>query len=283
MSQKNIEPKPRQRNRKPSKRDIDIVRAVYDFHVLRQDQLQRLFFNSPSTTSQVLSRLCERGYIDFKFVPVIRGQGSSPKFYVLDRRGADLLELEDWTHAKKDFKDITFLEHLTGINDFLITVMKATKIPGYRLLTWKGEAEMKAAYDRVDISTPSGQLIKVSLIPDAYCAIRTPDGTAHVFLEYDRGRSSAKRFKRKILAYQEYIGSPTCEDRYGTKALRVLTIVLNPRRLQTLKTATEQVGGRHRFWFALDSDITAETIFSEPNWVIAGRQGKRAFLRSTDG
>src|SRR5688572_4606563 len=120
MSAKN--PKPIQRVRKPSQRDIEIVRAISDFHVLRQDQLQRLFFRSPSTTSQVLSRLCEREYIDFKLIPVIRGQGSSPKFYVLDRRGADLLELEGWSHAKKDLKDVTFLEHLTGINDFLITV-----------------------------------------------------------------------------------------------------------------------------------------------------------------
>lgn len=197
------EPKPRQRIRKPSQRDIEIVRTVYEFHVLRQDQLQRLFFRPPSTTSQVLTRLRERGYVDFKLIPIIRGGGSSPKFYVLDRRGADLLELENWSSDKKDLKDITFLEHLTGINDFLITVRQATKVPGYKLLKWKGEAEMKAAYDKVHISTPSSQLLEVSLIADAYCAIRTPEGTAHIFLEYDRGRSSAKRFKRKILAYKE--------------------------------------------------------------------------------
>lgn len=283
MTKQKAESKPRQRIRQPSERDFAILRTLHEFHVLRQDQIQRLFFNTPSTTSQVLKRHYEQGYIDYKLIPIVHGAGSSPKFWILDRKGANLLQLVDWKPSQKDFSDPLFLEHLIGINDFLITVMKAAKVPSYKLLKWKGEAEIKAAYDFVDIPTKSGQPRKKSLIPDAYCAIRTPDGTAHVFLEYDRGRTTSKRFQEKILAYQEYIGSPACEERYGSKAFRVLTVVLSSTRLETLKKATEQVGGRHRFWFALESDITEETVFSEPIWAIAGKDGKRAFLRSSEG
>jgi hypothetical protein len=41
---------------------------------------------------------------------------------------------------------------------------------------------------------------------------------------------------------------------------------------------TEETRGRRRFWFALASDLTWETVLTEPVWYIAGENTPRALL-----
>ncbi|MBK8025150.1 MAG: replication-relaxation family protein [Chloroflexi bacterium] len=71
-------------------------------------------------------------------------------------------------------------------------------------MQWRGENDLKADYDRVNIRSESGRLVNVSVIPDSYFVLQTPLGVAHFFLELDRGTMTVKRFKNKIVAYQTY-------------------------------------------------------------------------------
>ncbi len=70
-------------------RDIAIVQAIYQYRVLRQDQLERLFGRSRSVMQRVLVRLYQHRFVDRRFLPVFAG--SSPTLYVLDKKGAELL------------------------------------------------------------------------------------------------------------------------------------------------------------------------------------------------
>jgi hypothetical protein len=263
-------------------RDVEIVEAVHQYRVLRQDQIQGLFFSTKNAAQRALARLYDHGFLERKFLPVLYGR--SPTLYVLDKRGADLLRSKhgyedlNWYASSKALKT-DFIEHTTALNDFRVSVVVAARRRGLKLTTWASESQLKADYDRVRIAEVRQP---VSVIPDGYFVLDTPRGEAHFFVEVDRGTETLQRFKQKVSAYIAYHESGGYERRYGTRSLRILTIATGEGRLANLRTATrpgvEGTRGRQRFWFALASDLTPATVLSEPVWYLAEEDAPRALV-----
>jgi len=257
-------------------RDIEILKAVHEFRIMRGDQLQALFFGSQSTASYRLSRLYQHGFMDRHFLPTLGGLASSPALYTLGKRGVDILR-RVLDCGPKDIRkppnnqelSPLFLEHLLQINDFRVAVTVAARHLDYTLEKWLDDYQLKADYDRVVIQTPQGRKRSVSLIPDGYFVLQVPQGRACFFLELDRGTMTRSRFRDKVLAYQAYITSGQYEKRYGTRSLRVLTVTSGPKRLANLKEEAEKVNGGRVFWFATTEQVTAKRVLSEPIWYVA--------------
>lgn len=257
-------------------RDIEILKAVHEFRIVRGDQLQALYFGSQSTASYRLSRLYQHGFLDRHFLPTLGGLASSPALYTLGRRGADVLR-RVLDCGPKDIRkppnnqelSPLFLEHLLQINDFRVAVTVAARDQGYALEMWLDDYQLKAAYDRVVIQTLQARRRTVSLIPDGYCVLQVPQGRACFFLELDRGTMTRARFRDKVLAYQAYIASGQYEKRYGTRSLRVLTVTSGPKRLENLKEEAEQARGGRVFWFTTTERISPGTVLSKPIWNLA--------------
>lgn len=259
-------------------RDRAIIRAVHEYRALRQDQVQALFFGSRSAAQRRLALLYHHGYLARQFLLVQTGYMSSPSVYLLDRRGEELLRAEeglDDVHWKSSHNQVSsdFLEHALAINDFRIAVTLASWQSGYALLEWRSETDLKQDYDRVTLPTVRGGSRSVAVVPDSYFALETPHGKTHFFLELDRGTMTTKRFKTKIDAYLAYYRSGGYERRYGARSLRVLTVTLGERRLESLKAVTEEAGGTVWFWFAALPDLTPEAVLTAPVWQVAGRAG----------
>ena len=265
-----------------TERDVDIVEAVHLYRILRQDQIQTLFFSSKNACQRALARLYDHAFLERKFLPVLYGR--SPTLYVLDRKGAELLRRERgyedlvWYSTNKDLKT-DFIEHTAALNDFRLSIVVSARRQGLELITWASESQLKADYDRVRIANLRRA---VSVIPDGYFALNTPHGKAHFFVEIDRGTETLQRFKQKVRAYVAYHESGAYEQRYGTNSLRILTVVTGEGRLGNLQMATQQVTdetrGRRRFWFALAENLTPETVLTEPVWLIAGDDTPRALI-----
>lgn len=259
-------------------RDVEILKTVHDYRILRGDQLQALFFGSQSTASYRLSRLYQYGFLDRHFLPTLGGLVSSPALYVLGKRGVDVLR-RVLDCGPKDIRkppgnqelSMLFLEHLLQINDFRLAVTLAARNLGYTLELWLDDYHLKANFDRVAIRTPQGQRHVVSLIPDAYCVLRVPQGRACFFLEMDRGTMTNTRFRDKVLAYKAYIASGQYEQRYGTRSLRVLTVTSGPKRLENLKDEAEQANGGRVFWFTTSNLVSQENMFQISIWHVAGQ------------
>jgi hypothetical protein len=258
-----------------TERDKRIIEAVYQYRVLRQDQIHTLFFGASKAASQRrLALLYHHGFLTRRFLTVRTSYLLSPALYLIDKRGAEVLRAEfgyDVIHweASDNAVGLQFLEHTLTINDIRIAVTLACQQLDYTLLTWQGEADLKANYVRVNVRTPSGKRQLVSLIPDSYFALETPRGKTHFFLEVDRGTMTTKRFATKVAAYITYYQSGAYEQRYKTKSLRILTITLSERRMEHLRKVTENVGGDTRFWFAIHSQILAKMVLNTPLWRIA--------------
>jgi hypothetical protein len=169
-----------------------------------------------------------------------------------------------------------FLEHALAINDVRIAVTLACRQPGFQVLEWHSETQLKQDYDRVRLR---GRRQPVPVVPDSYFALDTPRGKAHFFLELDRGTMTTKRFRGKVEAYLEYYKSGGYEKRYGTRSLRVLTVTLSEARLSNLKAVTEEAGGGGWFWFAELSQLKAKTVLTAPVWRVAGREGQQPLVQ----
>lgn len=280
------QPKRRKRNRRDdtpptmilTARDRQIVEMVYQCRVLRQDQIHALFFGASTSASQRrLALLFHHGFLTRVFLTARASYMLSPALYMLDKRGAELIRMEfgyddiAWTTKSNDVGQ-QFLEHTLAINDVRVAFTLACRqLDGFELLEWRSESQMKANYDRVTLTQPKGRSELISLIPDSFFVVQTPQGRASFFLEVDRGTETTGRFQTKIFAYQAYIKSGTYQQRYGFKGIRVLTTIPSLKRLEGLKTVTEQAGGKERYWFAIQSDISAQSVLCEDIWWIAGQ------------
>lgn len=269
-----------------TERDKEVVKAVNDYRVLRQDQVQRLLFPSRNTAQERLRKLWEHGYLRREFLPVIGGVQTSPILYVLDKRGAELLvskfgydsETLRWSPRKSVGHQ--FLEHMVGVAEIRLAVtLSCKRHDDYELKTVLDEKTLKGDYDKVKVGREW-----VAVIPDAYFVIGVPAGAVHFFVEFDRGSERLKVFEKKIAAYLAYYRSSKCKARYGTDKIRVLTVIEGGQsgagraRLANLKELALELGDRRRFWFSSLAEIAEEDFLSAAIWWTAGKDKPGALL-----
>lgn len=262
-----------------TQRDADILKAVADYRILRQDQIQQLFFDSKSTAQYRLSHLYQHGFLQRHFLPVYAGW--SPTLYTLDKRGFALLKTEygmEHVPVWKRDNGQEFLAHTLAITDVRIAITLACCAAGYILTQWKGEADLKAGYDRVSITNARGKPQSISLIPDSYFTIQTPRGKTACFLEMDMGTMTLGRFQDKIRAYLAYMQTGKYQERYQSKSLRVLTITTSATRTANLKAAAEAVQADRKFWFTSKTLIDSGTILCDAIWQVAGATAPSALI-----
>lgn len=290
------QPKDRRLKRPPKirlmPRDIEVLKAVYEYRVMTHTQITQLVFstNHPSVATKRLYALYHNGYLERKFLPVRGGVAVSPTLYLLGEKGAQELNLQgeylDFYWSKDHLRVGTlFLAHSLAISEFRLKLTLACRASDIPLLEWRGERELKKNYDTVSIKTASGMCRSVPIIPDGYFVLQTAEGKRHFALELDRGTMEGKRFRTKVEGYNTYAEDGAYTKRFGTKSLRVLTVTESERRLKNLKRVTEQAGGKNRFWFACLNTLEVNSILFEPAWYVAGRTEHHALLEagSDDG
>ena len=252
-------------------RDVEVLKAVAEYRILRQDHIQSLFFGSKSTAQYRLSHLYQHGFLARHFLPVF--EGWSPTLYTLDKRGLALLKTEHgMEHAPiwNSENGHEFLSHTLAITDVRIAITLACRAAGYTLMQWKGEADLKADYDRVSVTDAQGKPQSISLIPDSFFTIETPRGKTSCFLEMDMGTMTLGRFQTKIRAYLAYVQSGKYQERYQSRSLRVLTVTNGATRAANLKTTAEAVRAQRMFWFTSKAHVDSSTILHAPIWQVAG-------------
>jgi hypothetical protein len=261
-----------------TERDAQIVKAVNDFRVMRQDQLQRLFFPSRNTAQVRLQLLWQHGFLKREFLPVVGGIQTSPILYLIDRRGIDLLQSKygyepasiRWSRKGLDYQ---FVEHTLGLAEVRVAAELACRKHSYQLSTWLDERSLKSDYDKVRLGN-----VWVPVLPDAYLVVRMPTGDVHFFVEFDRGPESLALLKRKLTAYGVFYLSGKCKARYGTDRIRVLLITQSPtegkrNRLDNIRQLATQLGESRWFWFTRLNTVGTRDFLSDPIWWLATSTG----------
>lgn len=78
---------------------------------------------------------------------------------------------------------------------------------------------------------------RIPLQADVYLVVQTPRGPSSVLVEVDRGTISVKKMAEKYAGYLAWKRDGGPERDFGVKALRVLTVVPDARRLEKLHAA----------------------------------------------
>jgi hypothetical protein len=258
-----------------TERDREIILAIYDYRYLSTVQLQRLFFPSMHQAYVRLSLLYHHGFIQRVFRGANTGKMNTSMLYVLDRRGAEFLQIDQdmeihWNSSHRTVSD-KFLEHNMAINDVRVSISLACKrTKEIALVNWINEAQLRASYDKVRILRSDGRRQLVGLIPDSFFSLEASTDM-NFFLEVDMGSMTLYRFQKKIRAYLAYKNDVALKSRFGIDDFRVLTVTPSQRHMKHLKEATEEVGGKSLFWFTtLDNIVNSNELFNAPIWHKAG-------------
>lgn len=202
---------------------------------------------------------------------------------MLTAKGRDLLIEElgyepeeiDW---QPSYNDVSwpYLRHQIAINDVYVAVALDVERIGWRLDKWVDDRILRQTHTERVLVPSSG--LEVAVVPDAYFVLSGPTGspTLQFFLEMDRATmtvTAASRRTRswqdKIRAYQAYFESPLVHQRYGTDRIRVLTVTSGTDRQEHLRRATEEMGGRRRYWFTNVKALKAPQLLTRPIWSVA--------------
>jgi len=138
--------------------------------------------------------------------------------------------------------------------------------------------------DRISHKTSAGKKTSRTVRPDSYFVIeRQPRiGRCKPFaflLEVDMASEDNPRFAReKVRPGAAYLKSTQYAERFGLRHGRYLVITTGRRRMLNMKAQAERHGGKGLFYFSTFDAIQAETVISEPVWMLAGHQELRSII-----
>lgn len=279
-----------------TERDMAIVNACYAYRALTTPQIQRLFFTTGSEGGQMvqcrerLKRLYHHGYLYRDERPTRLSDGRRALVYFLDKKGAALLagyagveisEL-DW-HPRNNAAaaGYLFLNHLLKTNDVRIAITQASERAGGCIRRWLDDKTLKSQQmkDYVTFWDDDGKERRMAVVPDGFYQLELAGNLYNDFLEIDLRttigvytKPGRRDWARKIRVYQAYYADGRFQQRYQSRAFRVLTITTSETRLKNLKKITEEKGGSRHFWFTTFDRINTDTVLTEPIWQVAGRE-----------
>ena len=289
--------KPYQRSASPSpirltSRDKRIFETIHAFDgLLSLRQIDRLFFSGigRSQPRARMRALFDNSYVQMPNPESIHQVPRGETVYWLDRKGASLVAgFQGKSSAQLKWRRkprFSQIEHDLKVNDFRIAVREICQLrPDLQLEMWLPESEFAVQPDRISYETAAGKKSSRTIRPDGYFSIeRQPQfGSKKPFsflLEIDMGSEDNPRFAReKVLPGVAYLKSSKYAERFGQPYGRYLVITTGMRRMLNMKAQAERHGGRGLFYFSTFDKITAETVLTEPVWLLAGHQEPRSII-----
>ena len=256
------------------KRDIDIIRLVYDYRFLNSDQIKALVDGSEQVISRRLQKLFHHGFLDRPPSQIIYPLGGTQKMvYALGDRGVDLLAEKfgidrgkiKWREKNKEVKD-RHIQHTLMISDFRVCLELALRNSAdTNLLFWIRENPQELK-DYVYIKDEQGRNIKASIVPDGFFMIQDKKGPKpmYFFIEADQSTMPSARFFKKMRAYWVWGMKEKGQIRkFDIEAFRVLTITKTEQRKQNLRRVTKEADDRQTgsfmFWFTSKQKYNTQT------------------------
>jgi hypothetical protein len=200
------------------------------------------------STQNVLKALLEKQYVGrLRFFDDTAERSSIVYAYFLNASGAALLE-DPLAAFSKESQLIP--RHEIEITQFHIYLKRWTDKQGLILHWYQPKMDYKKAIN-----------------PDAYFGIEDPKlpqgkNTLHYFLEMERSplgnyRNGEPSIMRKLAKYYELYDTTDCEQQWGFRRFRVITVVRNSDKMYNLCKLMSEKFSHRMFW------MTTEPLFKE--------------------
>lgn len=165
------------------------------------------------------------------------------------------------------------LVHDATVGSVALTVLAAAR--GGLLVLKAAETDDKVLATSAVVQDERSAATRVPLQPDGYVLTQSGDVLRGLLVEVDRGTTAAKRLGEKFRGYAAWSAQSGPERTFGVKAMRVVTLVPDERRLERLREVALEAVGRPSgmFLFALSSNVTPrdpEKLFEPIAKTLAG-------------
>jgi hypothetical protein len=279
---------------------VALLEALYRLGYLRTDQIVAArYLRADPVPQAALLRTVQRRLRQLADAEVVRRieqpiyrsdrRGTAPYLYSLGPLGAEWiahhhgidLRAIAWQPTPAE-RSLLFMQHALRIGDYWLALTRACAANGAVLETFVTDRLLRRAPVPVRISGDKGQDRTVQLVPDVFYALRLPTGKgARVFAEIDRGQTTIvpglwdrRGHTRTVQAYVALAASEQLQARFEADTLWVQFVTTGEQRLQAMRSATERVGGDHRFWFSTFDQLHAD-LLRDAIWQVAGKAGNR--------
>jgi len=193
-------------------RDPDVLKALFDCQLLTTSQIANLFFPSKQVAVKRLRKLFDGKFVERIHRPVV--VGTKEPLYTLGKEGIEYL-VEEMGLNEKDVRksrikarkrNDTAYPHIIGVNQIRVAFDSASRFrDDYSMLFWQYDTELRDEKNRsFKVKNPDNPKTSLLVTPDAFFGIETPKGKAYLFVEYQRGKVNASRFRNKMLAYAAF-------------------------------------------------------------------------------
>lgn len=264
-------------------RDLGIIKAVYTYRMLTTAQVERLFFPPTKENRKYPAQLClrrlrylfDKGYLERTMQPIRIPEGTKPLIYRSTKTGLALLKEhtgEEYPSRRSEEGSLlTHPDHWIKTNDLRITIEYWASQRGYEV-EWVDEIELRKLHKKH----------KVVVVPDGFFKLTVPPSPQYekqrvfrAFVETVLTQTVAS-YGRKVEEYNYFFNS-RYEDLYQSKSVRVLAITTSNTKALNLKTTTEAMGGRSRFWFTTVEKSENNNILDDFIWSMAASERHHAF------
>jgi hypothetical protein len=236
--------------------DLALLQHVHELRLATIDHLATLAGRSYKQTQKRLAKLEERAYL------TCLARRPQKHVYAIGREGVPVLiehgyaprDLAERRLRHNELKELG-IRHAIFIADIHVKLLQLTRERSLAISNW---VEGASLWDTV---TTSDKVV-IPIRPDAWLTIAGQQGSAHFFLEADRGTMAHSRMREKITGYAAYFQQQRHAKKYeGMKVFRVATVTQTSGRAQGL--ADEFRGMMPAAWLAAYPVIAFENLTLE--------------------
>lgn len=263
------------------KRDIEILKAVFQFRYLTRSQIQNLFEMKSVTRVNIrLRKLYDNKFLDRYYKPTL--VGSSEAIYTIGLNACDIvaesvnLSTEEIKRRRRldQIAKSKFLEHNLKVNDFRIGLQNdVNSNSGIELNKWfdARDCEVKFKYRH------SGKETTSSIKPDGYCEVLYQKKLYSFYVEIDLSTSSHSKIKEKLDNYYQFKNKNLFKQKYGREAFYVLIITKTGKRADNLHQLSNQYTS-DIFWLTSFDKLSDNILFGKI-WKRSGQSEVRGLFQ----
>lgn len=245
-----------------TKRDLTVIKSIYNYKYLLKSQIARLHFKSLQTCSRRLRCLSTYQYIDFFNLP-----GINETIFCSNKKGLSLIDIDGHPCNNKP-KNYLFFRHFAQINWFKIYLEIGSWKNNIELMQFIPEYIKRYSLHAYDFK--NNKMIKH--IPDAAFILKKQEISSLFFLEIDRGTeglSNSQKGVMKALNFYLYYFLSDDYKRNNFNEFRVLFVTTSSTRLKNMINILSQIEFQYKIvksfiWFNLIDQIDEYKIFL--NW-----------------
>ena len=229
-----------------TQRDDRLLAAVHLHGFLTADLVELAFFPAtddariwPSSCAyERLRQLWLWEYLERIELPVARVLGGRrPFLYALGRRGLTAVRaLQGGTSTavrtrRLDRLDHVFVDHDLKAAALWAIVCNLLRSRSVRAFRWTPERDLRAR--RLRVRDPDRPNRWLPFLPDGAFEVVYRDGRVqHVLVEIDMGTLTLERFRRKVCAFEEFLGRGLFERHFRREHFEVAVLTASRRRLE---------------------------------------------------